>query len=436
MARTLTCEDLDAAARDARPARWRAVAAASVGNALEWYDFTIYALFAIQIGRAFFPDDNDTAAVLKAFLAFGVGFIARPIGAIAIGIHADRHGRKSALSLTILLMAAGTMLIAAAPTYAMVGTFAPVVIVMGRLLQGLSAGGEIGGAAAFLVEQAPAGERSRYAAWLQASMAISNIIGALVAFGVNSLLTVEQIGAWGWRVPFLLGLAIGPVGFWLRRRLQETPEYARSKKARPVDRPHAVAAALLRDHRRALAIGFALSVLWAVGVYTLVIFLPIHVQRTLGIAPRVAFAASLVANIVFAIGCLGFGFAADRFGRRRLLGLGAAGLIVAVPLLMAWLVAMPTLAVLIVVQSLFCLIMAAFTACAPAALAGLFPVAVRATGMSISYNSAVTLFGGFAPAILTWLAARGAGVLAPAWYVAAAAFIALVGVAALPRTID
>jgi MHS family proline/betaine transporter-like MFS transporter len=267
-------------------------------------------------------------------------------------------------------------------------------------------------------------------------MAISNIIGALVAFGVNSLLTTEQIGAWGWRLPFVFGLAIAPVGFWLRGRLEETPEFARSKAAGLVVADGPVARALFRSHRPALATGFALSVLWAVGVYTLVIFLPIHVQRTLGIAPRDAFAASLVANIVFAMACLGFGLAADRFGRRRLLGWGAGGLIVAVPPLMAWLVATPTLGVLMVVQSLFCLIMAAFTACAPAALAGLFPVAVRATGMSISYNSAVTLFGGFAPAILTWLAASGAGVLAPAGYVVAAGLVALLGVIALPRSIE
>jgi MHS family proline/betaine transporter-like MFS transporter len=407
-------------------ARLRAVAAASVGNALEWYDFTIYALFAIQIGNAFFPDADGTVAVLKAFLAFGVGFIARPVGAVLIGIYADRSGRKAALTLTILLMAAGTLTIAIAPTYAQVGAVAPFVIVVGRLLQGLSAGGEIGGAAAYLVEQAPPGQRSRYAAWLQASMACSNILGALVAFLVNSLLSADEVAAWGWRIPFVSGLLIAPVGLWLRRRLDETPEFAGlASPEEPAVLRH------LKGHGRSLAIGFGLSVLWAVSVYTLVIFLPIHVQRALGVSATDAFAASLVANAVFVAGCLWFGILADRLGRRILLGGGAAAMLLLVPPLLLLLSAAPGLVMLIVVQSLFCLMVAAFSACAPAALVALFPVRIRATGMSVTYNGAVTLFGGFAPAILTWLAASGAGVLAPAWYVAAAAIAALVAVAAL-----
>lgn len=192
----------------------------------------------------------------------------------------------------------------------------------------------------------------------------------------------------------------------------------------------------MRHHRRSLAIGFGLSILWAVSVYTLVIFLPIHVQRVLGVSPTDAFAASLVANSVFVGGCLWFGILADRFGRRILMGGGAGAMVLLVPPLLLLLSTAPGLAMLIVVQSLFCLMVAAFSACAPAALAALFPVRIRATGMSVTYNGAVALFGGFAPAILTWLAARGAGVLAPAWYVAAAALAALVAVAALPRSPD
>ena len=414
-----------------QPGRVRAVAAASLGNALEWYDFSVYALFAIQIGYAFFPSQDPTVAVLKAFLAFGVGFVARPVGAVLIGIYADRSGRKAALTLTILLMAAGTLTIAVAPTYAQVGALAPCVIVIGRLLQGLSAGGEVGGAAAYLVEQAPAGQRSRYAAWLQASMACSNILGALAAFLVNRLLAAEQVAAWGWRIPFVAGLLIMPVGLRLRRRLDETPEFAAA--AAQAER---VSLGELRHHGRSLALGFGLSILWAVCVYTLVIFLPIHVQRALGVSAQDAFAASLVANCVFVGGCIGFGILADRVGRRTMLAGGAGAMaLLAVPLL-ASLASAPSLARLMVVQSLFCLMVAAFSACAPAALAGLFPVRIRATGMSVSYNAAVMLVGGFAPAILTWLAARGAGVLAPGWYVVAAALATLVAIAALPRDPD
>lgn len=408
--------------------------AASVGNAFEWYDFTIYALFAIQIARNFFPDDSNAVGLIKAFLAFGVGFIARPVGAVLIGVYADRAGRKAALTTTILLMAAGTLLIAITPIYAVIGVGAPLLILAGRILQGLSAGGEIGGAAAFLVEQAPPEQRGRYAAWLQASMAFSNILGATVAFLVSRLLDPEQLGNWGWRIPFLLGLLIAPIGFWLRGRLEETPAFEAARLAAP--RVSAPVRELFAHHRAALATAFAISVLWAVCVYVLVIFLPIHVQRVFGIAPADAFAASLVANVCLGLGCLAFGLLADRIGRRRMLGAGAFGLLVAVPPLLMWLAASPTFGVLLIVQSVFCLLVAAFSASAPAALAQLFPVAVRATGMSIAYNAAVTVFGGFAPAILTWLASRDGGVLAPAWFVMAAAAIGLLGINALPRGLD
>lgn len=411
----------------------RAIAAAALGNALEWYDFTVFALFAIPIAHAFFPDEDGTIAVFKAFLAFGVGFVARPLGAVLIGLYADARGRKAALSTTILLMAAGTLLIAVTPGYASIGLAAPALLVAGRLLQGLSAGGEIGGAAAFLVEQAPPGARARHAAWLQASMALSNIAGALVAFAVNSLLAPEDVAAWGWRLPFVIGLLIAPVGLWLRSHLSETEAFATAQ----AEEAHAGAVStrlwrLLRSYPSALALGFGISVLWAVSVYALVIFLPVHVQRALGMSGSDAFAASLVANAIFAPACLLFGRLGDRCGQRLLLFAGAGSLAALTVPLMAWLAAESSLPVLVIVQSLFCIQIAAFSACAPAALAELFPTAVRASGMSIAYNAATTIFGGFAPAILTWFAARGAGPLAPGWYVAAAALIGLATVAALP----
>jgi MHS family proline/betaine transporter-like MFS transporter len=194
----------------------RAVVAASIGNMLEWYDFTVYASFAIYIAHNFFPSNDPSIDLLKAFLAFGVGFIVRPIGAIIIGIYGDRAGRKAALTLTILVMAAGTLIIAAAPIYAVIGFGAPLLLLTGRILQGFSAGGEIGGAAAFLVENASADRKGIYASWLQASMGMSNILGALVAMSVTALLAPDQIMSWGWRIPFMVGLLIAPVGLVLR----------------------------------------------------------------------------------------------------------------------------------------------------------------------------------------------------------------------------
>lgn len=408
----------------------RAVIAASAGNALEWYDFTVYALFALYIAKNFFPGADQTTELVKAFLAFGLGFVIRPLGAILIGVYADRAGRKAALMLTIMFMAVGTLVIAAAPTYAAIGIGAPLLLLAGRVLQGFSAGGEIGGAAAFLVEHAPMDQRGKYASWLQASMAISNIIGALVAFAVTSLLTQDQIGDWGWRIPFVVGLLIAPVGLWMRRTLDETPRFLEElERHDSEERAHRQPLlSVFSEFPMELVKGIGMSVLWTVSTYTLVIFMPVYVQRTFGVTSSNAFAAALIGNICMVVTCVFAGGLSDRIGRKKMLVIAALLLLVG-PHPLLWLVkALPTLPVMIVVQSAFCILAALFVGVAPAALAETFPTRVRSTGMSLSYNTATTIFGGFAPAILTWLS-QGGGTFAPAWYVSAAAICALIALA-------
>ncbi len=263
----------------------RPILAASVGNLLEWYDFSVYAVFAIYIGANFFPKGGPGVDLVKAFLVFGLGFVIRPLGAIAIGMYADRAGRKAALTATILIMAGGTLIIAAAPTYAVIGVGAPMLLLAGRLLQGFSAGGEIGSAAAFLVEHAPPGRKGLFAAWLQGSMGMSNILGALVAFAVTSLLPMNQVIGWGWRIPFIIGLAIFPIGLYLRRTLEETPEFRAEFERSHAAAPRAPRLPLIdvfREHSAALCVGFGISILWAVAVYVLLIFMPVFVQKALG----------------------------------------------------------------------------------------------------------------------------------------------------------
>ncbi len=402
----------------------RAILAASLGNLLEWYDFAVYALFAIYIGANFFPHEDPSAGLVKAFLVFGLGFVIRPLGAIAIGIYGDRAGRKAALTATILIMACGTLIIAAAPTYAAIGIGAPLVLLAGRVLQGFSAGGEIGSAAAFLVEHAPAERRALFTAWLQASMGMSNILGALVAFTITSLLPQSEIVRWAWRVPFLIGLAIVPMGIYLRRTLAETPafraELSLDRIARqPLRR-------VLHDHPAELAAGFGISILWAVEVYVLLIFMPVFLQKALGFTPVQAFGSSLVENVVFVTGCFVFGALADRVGHARVQVYGAAVLLFTVLPLFAWLDHSRSIGVLIVVVSACGLLASSFSGVAPTALSVLFPTAVRATGVSLAYNAGFTLFGGFAPAILARLTASGAGsAYAPAWLVMLAAVPAL-----------
>ena len=301
----------------------RAILAASLGNLLEWYDFAVYALFAIYIGANFFPHDSAAAGLVSAFLVFGLGFVIRPLGAVLIGIYGDRAGRKAALTATILIMAGGTLIIAAAPTYAAIGLGAPLVLLAGRVLQGFSAGGEIGSATAFLVEHAPPARKALFTAWLQGSMGMSNILGALVAFTITALLPQSEIIRWAWRVPFFLGLAIVPVGVYLRRTLEETPAF----RAEAVDRSRrapAAARGCSANTPPELAAGFGISILWAAEVYVLLIFMPVFLQRALGFTPAQAFGGSLLENVVFVAGCFVFGALADRVGHLRIQAYGAA----------------------------------------------------------------------------------------------------------------
>lgn len=416
----------------------KAVIAASAGNALEWYDFTVYALFAVYIGQNFFRNDDPAVQLMASFLAFGLGFVVRPLGALVLGSYGDRAGRKAALTLTIMLMALGTLLIAAAPPYAAIGVGAPLLIVCGRVLQGFSAGGEVGGATAFLVEHAPQGKRGQYASWLQASMGISNLLGALVATVVTTVLTEEQVGEWGWRIPFILGLAIAPVGLWMRRALDETPHFReeQARQARSQEKNRTPLLRVIREYPKQLLAGIGLSVLWAIGPYSLIIFMPIYVQKNLGFASSEAFLAALIGNLFLIGGCVAAGSLSDRIGRRAVLTLGAVVMLIAVYPLMMWLKANHTPFALVVTQSLCCLMVSLYVGVAPAALSEIFPTAVRSSGMSLSYNTAVTIFGGFAPAILTWITYTTGVAFAPALYVMGASVIALAALWLAPRRLS
>jgi MFS transporter, MHS family, proline/betaine transporter len=413
--------------------RTRAIVAASVGNMLEWYDFTVYALFAAYVARNFFPPGEDPAAnLLKAFLAFGLGFVVRPLGAVLIGNYGDRAGRKASLTLTILLMAVGTGVIAFAPTYAAIGIGAPLLLLVGRVLQGFSAGGEVGGATAFLAENAAPERRGVVTSWLEASMGVANILGALAAFSVTTLLSPEQVLVWGWRIPFLFGLLILPAGLYLRRTLHETDSFQAEAERRSHDAAAVTRAPLVEifaHHKRELLIGFGVCILWATAVYVLIVYLPVYVQLTFGFNAHQAFGASLVANVAFVACCVIFGALSDRIGRRTMLFISASLLFICVLPLFLLLQAYPTTATLVGVLTAFCVLVASFVGVAPAGISEIFPTGVRSTGTSIVYNGAFTIFGGFAPAILTWFTHRpGGSVLAPAWYVMLAAVVASIAI--------
>ncbi|EKZ98414.1 MFS transporter [Cupriavidus sp. TKC] len=407
--------------------RRRAIIAATIGNGLEWFDFTVYSFFAVIIAKLFFPTGNDMTSFLLTVATFGVGFFMRPVGAIVLGVYADRVGRKAALTLTILMMALGTAIIGLAPTYDSIGLWAPALIVLARLIQGFSAGGEVGGATAFLIEHAPDEERGMYASWQQASQGISFMLGAAMGALVTNGLDQAQIDAWGWRIPFLFGLLIGPVGMYIRSHLEEPPEFeARQAERRASNVKFSPLSQVLRDHPREVLAGLGVTILWTVCTYVLVFYMPSYAKQQLGLPLGATFQSTAICGAIILVLCPLMGMLSDRVGRKRMLGVVALAIGVLAYPLFHWLNVSPTTATLLQVQIVLGILLAAFTGPAPAVLAEQFPTEVRSTGLSLAYNFAVTIFGGFAPLIVTWLIESTHNKLAPAYYVIAAAAISFV----------
>jgi len=407
--------------------RRRAIIAATIGNGLEWFDFTVYSFFAVIIAKLFFPTGNDLTSFLLTVATFGVGFFMRPVGAIVLGVYADRVGRKAALTLTILLMALGTAIIGLAPTYESIGLWAPALIVLARLIQGFSAGGEVGGATAFLIEHAPDEERGMYASWQQASQGISFMLGAAMGALVTNGLDQAQIDAWGWRIPFLFGLLIGPVGMYIRSHLEEPPEFEQRQAERRANNvKFSPLSQVLHDHPREVLAGLGVTILWTVCTYVLVFYMPSYAKQQLGLPLGATFQSTAICGAIILVLCPLMGMLSDRVGRKRMLSVVALAILVLAYPLFHWLNVSPTTATLLQVQIVLGILLAAFTGPAPAVLAEQFPTEVRSTGLSLAYNFAVTIFGGFAPLIVTWLIESTHNKLAPAYYVIAAAAISFV----------
>jgi MHS family proline/betaine transporter-like MFS transporter len=401
-----------------------AVFAATVGNMLEWYDFTIYAAFAVPISKCFFPTDSEVVSLLLGFGTFGLGFIARPFGAAFLGGYADRRGRRDALSLTILLMALGTGIIALCPGYNRIGIAAPVIIVLARLIQGFSAGGEIGGAVSTLVEHAPPARRGLYASFQQMSQGGSTMLSGLVAMTIALLLPADAIAAWGWRLAFVVGLLIAPVGLYIRRELEDAPLFKASNPAREM--PIRV---VLRDHWRTVLTGMLVVMLWTVSQY-IANYFPTFAVRELKITLSQSYLGPLVVGTVLLF-CPLVGILADRYQRKRVMIAGALGLLVVAYPAFSYLIAAPTAEHLVTTQIAVAVFMLIYTAPASAVLAELFPTPVRATGISLTYSLGVAVFGGFTPAIITALISWTAQPVSVALYLMGAALVSLATVLTL-----
>lgn len=400
----------------------KVIFAASFGNALEFFDFGIYNFFVIYISVLFFPPSSDPhLALLLAFATFGVSFFMRPLGGILIGAYADRHGRKPAMILTISLMSLGTAMIGFAPTYASAGYWGTVTLVAARLIQGVAAGGEVGASMLLLVESAPPNRRGFYSSWSLATQGIATVVGGVTALALSAALPVlsgepNAMAEWGWRIPFFIGVALAPLGCWLRLGLESDRP--------PVSRAHEPPAQL-RRHSRAVVLGVMLTIGATVATYISMYYLGTYAVKYLGMPQAYGYAAMLLAGLVTFGGSLLVGHWCDRYGRLPLIrGSRIAILIVALPAFW-WLSAAPHPAVLLLIVAILVGLTTLGSVPTMLMISELFPQRIRALGFALVYSLGVAIFGGFAQYIASQSIALSGSLLAPAVYLMLATLASL-----------
>jgi metabolite-proton symporter len=382
------------------PARtFRPVVRVASGNFLEMYDFQVFGYYAAAIARTFFPSGNEFASLMLSLATFGAGFLMRPLGAIVLGAYIDHRGRRKGLLLTLGLMAIGTVSIACTPSYASIGLIAPVLVVTGRLVQGLSAGVEAGGVSVYLFEVATPGHRGLYVSWQAASQQVAVMFAAVLGLGLTSRLTGDQMTRWGWRVPLLVGCAIIPLLFLLRRSLKETPEFL-ERKRRPSQRE--ILRTLARSWRL-VVLGTLLTIMNTVCFYMITAYTPTFGGAVLHLAARDNMIVTLCVGASNFFWLPIMGAASDRIGRRPMLvAVTILALLTAYPAL-SWLVTAPSFGRLMAVELWFSFLFASYNGALIVFLTEIMPADVRTTGFSLVHSSATAIFGGFTPAISTYL---------------------------------
>ena len=388
-----------------------------IGNVLEYYDFIVYAFLASILARKFFHGD-EVSGLLASFAAFGVGFLARPLGGAIIGRIGDKLGRRAALQLTIFGMGLGTIGIGLLPTYETIGIMAPILLVAMRLVQGLAAGGEWGSATAFIVESAPPNKRGFFGGLGQASIAAATLLSSVIVGIVTYIFTAEQMDAWAWRVPFLLGAIILPVGVYMRRNLAETPAFTEAQAA-----PQAVVPMPKGEAVRLMSKAFGFTIIWTVSYYLMLSYMPTFLTKYAGLTPTQALTSNSVALVVLVLSTPFFGWLSDRIGRKPLLLVCCVVFALLAYPLFRMILESRSFYTIMAIQIFFNIFIASFSGAAPATLCELFPTKSRTTLLSIGYSLATAIFGGFAPFIATWLIDRTGSPIAPTYYVIAAAVI-------------
>lgn len=399
------------------------------GNFLEMYDFFLFGLYATSISSAFFPSESEYGSLILTFATFGAGFLMRPLGAITLGAYIDRIGRRKGLILTLAIMAAGTILIAFVPSYATIGIAAPILVLIGRLLQGFSAGVELGGVSVYLSEMATPGHKGFYVSWQSASQQVAIVFGALLGYGLSQTMTAPEISAWGWRIPFFIGCMIVPVIFVIRRSLQETDEFL-ARKHHPTIKE--ILSSIGSNFPLILA-GMMMVVMTTVSFYLITVYTPTFGKSVL----KLSSSDSLL--VTLCIGLSNFfwlpisGALSDKFGRKPiLLVFTALPILTAYPVL-SWLISDTSFAHMLMAELWLSFIYGCYNGAAVVALTEVMPAHVRTSGFSLAYSLATALFGGMTPVVCTWLIEKTGDKAIPGAWMSFAAVCGMIAALVLYR---
>lgn len=404
----------------------KAIAAAVAGNALEFYDFIIYSFFSVYIAKSFFPNDDKFISLLTAVAVYGVGFFTRPLGGLLIGTYADKKGRRAAMILTVTLITIGTLGLAATPSYESIGVAAPIIVLLARLVQGLALGGEVGPASSMLIESAPPNQRAFYASWQMASQGIAVAVGGVVGYVVSATLSSEQLASWGWRIPFLVSLALIPIAVYIRRALPETleePAYHSDSQIIKI---------IFTRYRKEVILGIlalmSTAITAQVGNY-----MTTFAINTLELNPAVAQISTVLGGIMMFLFSLLAGFLADKYGRKSIMLWPRVALMLLIVPMFYMLVKTESVAMLLLVTMTVTLLTGMSGASSLVAIPEMMPIALRATGVSLIYAIGVTLFGGTAQFVLTWLIEHF-GAVSPAYYVVVTSVFSIIAMLMMPET--
>ncbi|WP_456464636.1 MFS transporter [Persephonella sp.] len=405
--------------------------AGMVGNVLEWYDFVVYGFLAVIIGELFFPSEDPTVSLLKSFGAFAVGFVMRPVGAVLFGQIGDKYGRKKALTISILLMAFSTTAIGLLPTYAQIGILAPILLILLKLFQGLSVGGEYTTSVSFIVEHAPQDKRGLFGSVGILGAVVGILLGSASGAVITKILPEDDLYSWGWRVLFFTGILLGMVGYYVRKNIDETPKFLELEYEEMIDKQPLVD--VFKKARKEFIKTFSLSTFQAVGFYTIFVYIANHLTVFVKFPKSTALTINTISMVVLALLIPFFGWLSDKIGRKPII-LFSTGFTVIASYPLFKFVSSGSIENALIGQIIFAVVVAGFMSILPTTLVEIFPTQIRNTGYSVGYNLPFAIFGGTAPLISTYLIKITGDINSPAFYLIFAAAIAFIAGITLKET--